>query len=113
MYRKQKITKTSITRNESLEGETIEQKIERIVNNREPITDGAPLVYSERQEGVIPAYNIRTDRFEIAVEAMDKVTMSKLAKRDAKIVELNKQKEDGKAEPTQGQADPQGGNPTT
>lgn len=96
---------TTIVVNQSTEGETIEQKIERIVNNKEPITDGAPIIWQERQEGVNPAYDVRTDRFEIAVEAMDKVHKTEIAKREARILEMNKKK-DGGAEPTQGQADP-------
>lgn len=54
----------------------------RIVNNKEPISDGAPLVYTDRKDGVQPAYDIRTDRFEIAVDAMDKVQKSYMAKRE-------------------------------
>lgn len=69
---------------EVFEGEYIEQKIERIMNNGEPITDGAPLIYTEKKDGVLPAYNIRTDRFDIAIDAMEKVEKIKAAKRDAK-----------------------------
>jgi hypothetical protein len=75
---------TSIKRNESYQGERIEQKIERIITNKEPIKDGAPLIYTERIKGVQPDYDIRTDRFDVAVEAMDYVTKSHLAKRDAR-----------------------------
>ena len=39
---------------ETFEAETIEEKINRIVNNKEPITDGAPIIYTERKEGVLP-----------------------------------------------------------
>lgn len=81
MYKKIKRTRTSINRNESTEGETIEVKIERIVNNKEPITDGAPIIYTERNEGVLPAYDPRTDRMEIAIDAMDAVSKSHQAKR--------------------------------
>lgn len=73
--------KTLIKRNVSMEGETIEMKIERIVNQKEPITDGAPLIYTERKDGVKPAYDIRTDRFEIAIDAMNTVHAAKQAKR--------------------------------
>ena len=66
MYKKIKAGNTHISINESVEGETIEQKIERVVNNGEPIKDGAPLVYTERKDGVRPEYDVRTDRFEIA-----------------------------------------------
>lgn len=72
---------TTIQCNEGYEGESIEEKIDRILNNNEPISDGAPLVYTERKDGVRPEYDVRTDRFELAVEAMDKVAQSHLAKR--------------------------------
>lgn len=91
-YGKIKIKESELTGIERLEGETIEMKIERIVENKEPITDGAPEIFTERKDGVIAAYNIRTDRFEIATEAMDKVSGSIQAKRDniAKAAEEKK-----------------------
>lgn len=84
---KTKIIPTKLIVNNSYEGETIETKIRRIVNNKEPIHDGAPLVYTERNEGVKPEYNIRTDRWEIAVDAMDAVTRTEIAKREQLIGE--------------------------
>jgi len=90
MYKKIKASNTTLKVNSSYEGETIEQKVHRIVNNKEPITDGAPIIYQERKEGVNPAYDIRTDRFEIAVEAMDKVAGSHKAKRENTIAEKAK-----------------------
>lgn len=76
--------KTSIAVNESYIGERIEQKIERIITQNEPITDGAPTIYTERNDGVLPEYDIRTDRFDVAIDAMDKVSASIIAKRDNK-----------------------------
>ena len=77
-----KYSNSLINRNESVVGVSIERKVERITESKEPITDGAPLIYTERKEGVIPAYDVRTDRFEIAVEAMGKVVKSNIAKRE-------------------------------
>lgn len=73
---------TKLKINSSSEGETIELKIQRIVSNKEPISDAAPLTYTDRRDGVQPGFDIRTDRFEIAIEAMDKVTKSTLTKRE-------------------------------
>lgn len=81
MYRKITPSKTSLRVNDSKEGERIEQKVNRILNNKEPIKDGAPRIYTDRKDGIIPEYNIRTDRFEEAIDATDKITKSKLAKR--------------------------------
>ena len=61
-------------------GESIEDKVRRITENNEPITDGAPIIYTNRDDGVLPAYNIRTDRWEIAQQAMDAVNQANLAK---------------------------------
>ena len=61
-------------------GESIEDKVRRITENNEPITDGAPIIYTNREDGVLPAYNIRTDRWEVAQAAMDAVNQANLAK---------------------------------
>ena len=81
MRRKIIDTFTSIELNESYVGETIEAKIERIVRNSEPITDGAPLIYTDRKDGVKAEYDIRTDRFDLAINAMDYASRSNTAKR--------------------------------
>ena len=61
-------------------GESIEAKVRRITENNEPITAGAPIIYTNREDGVLPAYNIRTDRWEVAQQAMDAVNQANLAK---------------------------------
>ena len=68
------------TNYEYQEGESIENKVRRITENNEPITDGAPIIYTNRDDGVLPAYNIRTDRWEIAQAAMEAVNQANLAK---------------------------------
>lgn len=109
MYKRNKPKQTTLRVNNSKEGETIEMKMERVINNKEPIKDGAPIVYTERKEGVLPGYNIRTDRFDVAIDAMDKVSKTHIAKREerikekeVKIIEMNTNTNDGGAEPTQG-----------
>lgn len=74
---------SSLMVNNSYEGESIEEKLERIIQQKEPIKDGAPLVFTERKNGVLPEYNIRTDRFEVALDAMNAVQKSTVAKREA------------------------------
>lgn len=73
MYNYKLPTKTTLRRNESYPGERIEKKMQRVLNNQETIKDGAPLIYTERKDGVRPELNIRTDKWEIAAEAMDRV----------------------------------------
>ncbi len=118
MYINRKQIKSRVPGMEAIEGEPIEHKMERILNNKEPITDGAPEIYTERKDGVGAQYNIRTDRWELAAEAMDIKSRNIQAKRDAKaekrkeekeakVVKLKPKKEDiGGAEPTNGTNDP-------
>lgn len=68
------------TNYEFQDGESIETKVRRITENNEPITDGAPIIYTNRDDGVLPAYNIRTDRWEVAQAAMEAVNQANLAK---------------------------------
>lgn len=103
-YKKQTMQPNKLLRNTSTEGETIELKIERIVNNKEPIKDGAPIIYTERKEGIRPSTNIRTDRFEIALDATEKIQKSYQARREenAKKKEPKSTEKDSKAEPIPG-----------
>ena len=95
---------TTLQINKSVEGETIEMKIERIVVNKEPITDGSPSIYTERKDGVQAGYNIKTDRFEIALDAMTAVAKSDIGKRDnvAKMNIVKTEEKNGETEPIQG-----------
>lgn len=67
--------------NESYVGETIEQKVRRALDNNSPITDGAPQIYSERADGVNPAANIRTDRFDEMLDMTNEMHNRKLKER--------------------------------
>ena len=78
----------------SYEGESIEQKVRRVVENKEPITDGAPIIYTEKKDGVLPQFNIRTDKWEIALDAMDKVQASRIAKSKQFMEQLEKKGEE-------------------
>lgn len=73
--------------NESVEGETIETKVERIMTNNEAIEDGAPVIYTERADGVLPEHDIRTDRFDLALDATGAIERSNTIKRMKGIAE--------------------------
>lgn len=62
-------------------GESIEEKVRRVTTTNEAIENVAPMIYTERKDGVLPQYDIRTDRFEIAQNAMNKITATEIAKR--------------------------------
>lgn len=89
--------------NDSYDGVSIEKRLQKIMQVGEPITDGAPLIYTERKDGVQPQYDIRTDRFETALNAVDKRIAQENASREemGKIIEMDKKdkggKQDGKA----------------
>ena len=100
VFEKPKYLKSGIKAHEVVEGETIEMKFKRILENKEPVKDGAPLLYTERKDGVKAEFNIRTDRFEIAVEATDKIQKSYKAKREGKNLALQVDKPEGQS--TQG-----------
>ena len=107
------MSSSNIEVNDSTEGEPLERKLERVVRNGEGIDESAPPIYTERKDGIMPGYNIRTDKFDIALEAMDKIHKQDLGKRKQGIEDRkkaldelnNKNKptgEDGKTETAQG-----------
>lgn len=69
--------------NESKVGEPLESMIARKLANKEKIDGDAPPIFTMKDEGVQAGYNIRTDRFELAVSAMDTIEASKIAKSDS------------------------------
>ena len=72
------------------------------MNNKEPLKDGAPMIYTERKAGVLPEHDIRTDRMEIAIDAMDKVEKSYKARRENRG---EVKKKDVKDEPLHGKSE--------
>ena len=59
-------------------GETLIKKIQRILDENEPLTDGAPMIYTPKQAGVREDCNVRTDKWALAMDAMDRVNNYKL-----------------------------------
>lgn len=95
MYKIPEFKSAKIEVNQSKVGETIETKVKRIVENKEPIKDGAPIIFTERKDGVLPAYNPKTDKFDLAIDAKDYISRSNTAKRQQSIEERNKMKISG------------------
>lgn len=94
---------TELCINNSEIGEMLETKIERLVTNGEQLKDTTPLIYTERGSGVQAGYNIRTDRFEIAVEASDRITKSYQARREERAGKVVKIEEVGEPKSIQGE----------
>ena len=55
-----------------------EVKLRKIISGESSnMDDGVfPTIYTEKRDGVLPEYDIRTDRFEVAIDAMDKINQS-------------------------------------
>lgn len=64
--------------NLTYQAEPREEKLRKIISGESSsIEDGVfPTVYTEKKDGVLPEYDIRTDRFEVAIDAMDKINQS-------------------------------------
>lgn len=72
--------------NLTYQAEPREVKLRKIISGESSsMEDGVfPTIYTEKRDGVLPEYDIRTDRFEVAIDAMDKINQSaasQIAKR--------------------------------
>ena len=74
MRKPNSIPRTQIYLENTYEAEGLEQKLRKITETKEPIEAVWPEYYTNKKDGVDPATDIRTDRFEVAREAMEKVT---------------------------------------
>lgn len=71
--------KTNVMR----DGESLEEFLRKATQGKEPIEASAKVTYNDRKEGVLPQHDIRTDRFEIAMMATDKIHATQAAARNA------------------------------
>lgn len=64
--------------NLTYEAEPREVKLRKIINGETSnMEDGVfPTIYTEKKDGVQPEFDIRTDRFEVAIDAIDKINQS-------------------------------------
>lgn len=64
--------------NLTYQAEPREVKLRKIINGEaNNMEDGVfPTIYTEKKDGVQPEYDIRTDRFEVAIDAIDKIYRS-------------------------------------
>lgn len=55
-----------------------EVKLRKIISGESSnMEDGVfPTIYTEKKDGVQPEFDIRTDRFEVAIDAIDKINQS-------------------------------------
>lgn len=79
--------------NQSYEEEPLEIKLTRAMTTNEPISSVAPQIFTEKKDGARPEYDIRTDRFEVAMETMDRATKAHIAKRENAFKEQEKEEQ--------------------
>ena len=65
---------------DAYKGEIIEDKVKRLTENKEPIKDAAPLIYTKKVDGVLPQYNIKTDKWDLVQEKMESANKQKILK---------------------------------
>lgn len=80
MYKKRNRNKTQLYNNPTTAGESIEETLRRLTANKEPIPENVPRIYTDKKDGVIADYDIRADRFDVAMQARDKYAASEIAK---------------------------------
>ena len=90
--------------NLTYEAEPREVKLRKIISGEASnMEDGVfPTIYTEKKDGVQPEYDIRTDRFEIAIDAMDKInqsTASQIAKNKGETEAVKNFGTEGKTDP--------------
>lgn len=80
-YNIQERVRTQIVRHATEIGQSIEEMLREATANKEPIEASAPMIYTQKADGVRPEFDIRTDRQEIALDATDKFSKSQRAKK--------------------------------
>lgn len=76
-----------------LDGQTIEVQIARAMSVNEPIDNSSPLQFTKRADGVLPDFDIRTDKWEISQRAMTAVADKIRQNRTKKLQDIVKSNE--------------------
>lgn len=84
------MVKTELTSDN--EGETIETRVMRIMEDKTPIADVAPIIYTEAKDGVNPIYDVRADKFDLALDELSGVHKSNA---EAYAMSISKQLSEG------------------
>lgn len=106
-HRGPRFDETTIHAPEPEEGEPLEQKIDRIMDEKSPLTDGAPLIYDTGQE-YNPDYDIRADHMELAQDRAQKILENRrgfFTKREEEAKAKKEAEEAAKAAKTNGETE--------
>lgn len=105
--------KTSIHQDNTYTAEPLIYKLRRMTETNEPIKAETTIVYTEKAQGVMPAYDIRADKFDIAMEAQDKYQASLEARGEGRGDDVMRQENETKKGRYEGigekKAEPSGG----
>lgn len=84
------------------DAETIEERVRRMVHNGEPLDgDGAPILFTDKKDGVKPEHDPRADKWDIAIGGMDAISKSRTAKGiSAKVYDIEGNKLEGGESPS-------------
>lgn len=90
--------------NLTYQAEPREVKLRKIISGEaNDMEDGVfPTIYTEKKDGVQPEFDIRTDRFEVAIDAIDKINQSvanQVAKSKGETEAVKDFGTDGKTDP--------------
>ena len=90
--------------NLTYQAEPREVKLRKIISGESnDMEDGVfPTIYTEKKDGVRPEFDIRTDRFEVAIDAIDKINQSianQIAKNKGETEAAKNFGTDGKTDP--------------
>lgn len=104
---------TSIHQDNTYTAEPLIYKLRRMTETNEPIKPETTIVYTEKAQGVMPAYDIRADKFDIAMEAQDKFQASLEARGEGRADDVMRQENGTKEGRFEGigktKAEPSGG----
>jgi hypothetical protein len=102
MYKVPTKTRTSINLNTSVEGETIEQQITRLLNDGAPVENDKIPIYTKPSEGVVYGTDIRGDKWEKSIEISEKINADIDRIRKLKVVKKDENTEENSAENSTG-----------
>lgn len=81
--RKKTIKPTNrLIRNESYEGKPIEKQLREMKEGLVVEFQNKPEIYTARKDGVVPEYDIKTDKFDMMLAATDKLARARIAKQN-------------------------------
>ena len=99
LYPMTKNTTNKLKGNKPFEGKSIERELEDLQNSGTPLQRGiVNMFYSRRKDGVLAESNIRTDKWQLAQNAMEKVNSEFNKKIQEKIQKQKDEEKQSKAE---------------